>query len=80
MTYKYTPVNILSLFLFGVAMYGKLNSKDPGEIMGAGYIFMAIIVGMLIDFTLQVFIKKYKTIVIVEMVLIILLVIINSMP
>lgn len=80
MTYKYTPVNILSLFLFGVAMYAILNSKDPGEIMGAGYIFMAIIVGMLIDFTLQVFIKKYKTIVIVEMVLIILLVIINSMP
>jgi hypothetical protein len=67
MKYRLTPGNIFFLLVLGVYIFYK-NSGDPRSELGVSYIFFFSILVLLGDFFLQLFIKKYKSLFLVEII------------
>ena len=68
MKYRVTPGNCFFLFVLGVYIYYMNNTGDARAELGVSIIFFFAVIVLLGDFFLQLLIKNYNSLLLVEMI------------
>ena len=78
MKYRITPGNVLGLIMVCFAIFIKLASKDPNNLMGGGYLLFYSIFIFLGDLFLQFMIENYKKILLIESIVLPIIIILAA--
>ena len=78
MKYRITPGNVLGLIMVCFAIFIKLASKGPYNLMGGGYLLFYSIFIFLGDLFLQFMIENYKKILLIESIVLPIIIILAA--
>ena len=79
MKYKLTVGNFCAAILLGLSLAHLIWPYDASDILGGSYGICIVVIILLIDFTLQLIIKKTKVLNLIELVTLTAFAIIGSM-
>jgi hypothetical protein len=80
MKYKLTPLNTVCAILTVYDIYLFITAESSNLIIARAYLIPIILVGLIIDYLFQIFLKKKSWLFVIEIVFIISVVVINQLP
>lgn len=78
MKYKLSPLNIFAVFLLSLGVISFIDPDDQHGGLLLMYLIPAIVIGLFIDVIMQFFLRNYFLICVIEMILILIFIILNS--